>query len=264
MLCQYPGLRVGRWWVVQVKNEYDRQGMMAIGGIVARVLDELCERAMPGMTTAGLDMLAGEMLHAYGAEATPRKEYGFPGRLCISVNDEVVHGIPGARELREGDLVKLDLTADKRGYVADATRMALLPPGSETAERLAECARMACHAAVGAAKAGMGLVELGGIIQEEVKKQGFHVIKQLCGHGVGRRTHEEPEVPNFADQSNTRVLREGMVIAIEPIISGGSGVIRSLADGWTMATADGAWAGHYEETVIIGADRAVVATEASA
>lgn len=247
-----------------VKNEYDRLCLMEIGGVVAGVLDELCALARPGMTTAALDALAAEMLRAHGAEATPRKEYGFPGRLCISVNDEVVHGIPGGRELREGDLVKLDLTADRRGYVADATRMALLPPASETAARLAACARETCHAAVRAAKAGMSLLELGSLIQDGVKAQGFRVIKQLCGHGVGRRPHEEPEVPNYADSTNTRVLREGMVIAIEPIISGGSGNIRTLDDGWTIATQDGAWAAHYEETVIIGAEQSIIATENTA
>ena len=243
-----------------VKNEYDRQGLLHIGAIVAEVLEELCRTARPGMTTAGLDRLAAELLHARGAEATPRKEYGFPGLLCISVNDEVVHGVPGSRELREGDLIKLDLTADKRGYVADATRMTLLPPGTPEAARLAEAAKRACLAAVAAARPGMELSRLGGIIHEVAGRDGFQVVKELCGHGVGRRTHEEPEVPNFADRNNDGVLREGMVIAIEPIISPGSGGIRGLADGWTMATVDGAWAGHYEETIIVDADGATVAT----
>ncbi len=233
---------------------------MAIGEIVASVLNDLSIAAKPGLTTAQLDEMAGRLLHAQGAEATPRKEFGFPGRLCISVNDEVVHGIPGDRVLREGDLLKLDLTADKRGYVADATRMVILNPADETAARLADTARRACEAAIARAVPGMLLADLGRIIQDVARADGFRVVKELCGHGVGRRTHEAPEVPNYADHSNLGVLREGMVIAIEPILSAGSGLVRRLDDGWTFATADGALAGHYEETVIIGADGAEVAT----
>ncbi len=245
---------------VQVKNEYDRLGLLAIGGIVASVLTDLRQAARPGIATSELDDLAGELLRAQGAESTPRKEYGFPGRLCISVNDEVVHGIPGGRVLREGDLIKLDLTADKRGYVADATRMVILDPTGDIPGRLAETARRACDAAIAMARPGMRLVDLGGIIQEVAGREGFRIVKELCGHGVGRRTHESPEVPNYADDSNLGVLREGMVIAIEPILSAGSGRIRRLDDGWTVVTDDGALAGHYEETVIIRADGAEVAT----
>ncbi|MCD8139653.1 MAG: type I methionyl aminopeptidase [Planctomycetaceae bacterium] len=245
---------------MQVKNAYDRLGLLAIGEIVASVLNDLAAFAQPGMTTAELDELAGSLLHAQGAEATPRKEYGFPGRLCISVNDEVVHGVPGDRVLREGDLVKLDLTADKRGYVADATRMLLLDPPDETARRLADTARRACEAAIARAVPGMLLTDLGRIIQDVAGRDGFRVVKELCGHGVGRRTHEAPEVPNYADHSNLGVLREGMVIAIEPILSAGNGLVHRLDDGWTFATADGALAGHYEEMVIIGADGAEIST----
>lgn len=259
----FPSLFIvncGLGGVVQVKNEYDRLGLMAIGRIVASVLAELRLAARPGVTTANLDGMAGELLRIHGAEATPRKEYGFPGRLCISVNDEVVHGIPGSRTLQVGDLVKLDLTADRRGYVADATRMAIIRPAEERTLLLADCARRACRAAIAQARPGMRLEELGGIIEDVAGADGFRVVKELCGHGVGRRTHEAPEVPNYPDQNNTGVLREGMVIAIEPILSAGNGRIRELSDGWTMVTDDGALAGHYEETVIIGSEGAEVAT----
>lgn len=246
---------------MQIKNEYDRRGLLAIGRIVASVLAELRLAARPGVTTASLNGMAEELLRINGAEATPKKEYGFPGKLCISVNEEVVHGIPGARLLREGDLVKLDLTADKRGYVADATRMAIIRPAQESTLLLAECARRACRAAIAHAKPGVRLKDLGRIIQEVAEEDGYTVVRELCGHGVGRRTHEAPEVPNYPDGDNTAVLREGMVIAIEPIISAGNGSIQEQEDGWTVITADGALAGHYEETVIIGPDGADIATE---
>ena len=245
---------------MQARNAYDRQGLLIIGRIVAQVLDELCLAVRPGMDTAALDALAGSLLDHLGAEPTPAKEYGFPGRLCISVNEEVVHGIPGKRVLRDGDLVKLDLTADKQGFVADATRMAVVGSGGEEAKRLADCTRLACQAAIEQARPGVELKQLGGIIEEFARREGFRVVRELCGHGVGRRTHELPEVPNYSDNANLGVLRQGMVIAIEPIISAGSGDVMGLADGWTMVTADGSWAGHYEETVIIGEDGAEVVT----
>ena len=237
---------------VLVKNEYDHQGLHTIGGIVARILDELCRAARPGMATADLDALARTLLDRHEAEATPRKEYGFPGDICISVNDEVVHGIPGDRILATGDLIKLDLTARHRGYVADATRMIVLDGAPDSpAARLADAARRACRAAIDNARVGMLLGDLGEIIQNEAGRSGFTIIEELCGHGVGRRTHEAPEVPNFHDKDNPGLLQSGLVIAIEPIISAGNGGIRRLGDGWTIATADGAWAAHYEETVIV-------------
>ncbi len=234
------------------KNDYERQGMFTIGKIVADTLEELCRFAKPGITTRQLDSLALELLTAAGAESTPAKEYKFPGQLCISVNNEVVHGIPGHRVLREGDLVKLDLTADKRGFVADATRMVMLPPAADLTEKLCACARQACNEAIANAKPGMELRTLGGIIQTYVTSQGFKVIKDLCGHGVGRHTHEEPEVPNYPDRTNRDRLKVGSVFTIEPIISAGEGSILSLDDGWTIITADNTLSAHYEETVILG------------
>lgn len=245
---------------MQARNPYDIQGLRVIGGIVATVLEELALGAKPGITTADLDAMACRLLTEQGAEATPIKEYDFPGALCVSINDEVVHGIPGSRVLRQGDLLKLDLTADKHGFVADAARMVLLEPADPLSRRLADCSRRACEAAIAHARDGVSLTVLGGIIHDVAAKEGFRVVKDLCGHGVGRRTHEEPEVPNFADQSNSGLLRRGMVITIEPILSAGSGEVAETGDGWTLVTTDGSRTGHYEETVIIGRDNAEVVT----
>lgn len=245
---------------MRVRTDYDLYGMRGIGGIVAEVLDRLCLAAVPGMTTGRLDELAGLFLDEFGASPTPLKEYGFPGRVCVSVNDEVVHGVPGSRVLREGDLLKLDLTADKLGFVADATRMVALAPADDLSLRLAESAKKACLAAVAAAREGVTLNSLGGVIEKSVARDGFRVIRELCGHGIGRRVHEEPEVPNYPDGCNPSVLRGGMVITIEPIISAGTVSLLRLADGWTLATADRARSAHYEETVVVGGEGCEIVT----
>lgn len=245
---------------MRITSELDREGLIIIGRIVGRVLSTLCLTAAPGMTTRDLDDMAGKLLFEYEADATPRKEFGFPGRLCVSVNDEVVHGVPGDRVLREGDLVKMDLTADRRGYVADATRMVVLGDGGAEARRLAEAARRACEAAIAMARPGVRLADLGAVVEQTAGRDGFHVFRELTGHGVGRRTHEEPEVPNYDDGANQAVLARGMVIAIEPILSPGDCRLRRLEDGWTLATVDGTPAAHYEETVLIGKDGAEVLT----
>lgn len=241
-------------------GDNDREGLLIVGEIVARVLAVLCREASAGMTTGDLDARAGELLFKYGADATPRKEYGFPGWLCISVNDEVVHGVPGVRKLRDGDLIKMDLTADRRGYVADATRMVVLGKGSLVAAQMMASARRACLAAIAVARPGVRLGDLGREVERVAEEDGFRVIRELSGHGVGRHTHEEPAVPNFDDESNLTVLEKGMVLAIEPIFSAGSCGLRQLGDGWTLATEDGALAGHYEETVLVGRDGAEVLT----
>lgn len=243
-----------------ILDDNDHRGLAIIGRIVARVLDTLCREAAPGMTTGDLDNLAGELLFKYDADATPRKEYGFPGRLCISVNDEVVHGVPGGRVLCKGDLVKIDLTADRRGYVADAARMIIPGGGNDLAQRLAESSRRACLAAIAAVRPGMRIGELGRVIEQSAKDDGFAIFKELSGHGVGRHTHEEPMVPNYDDGNRNAVLRKGMVIAIEPIIGAGSCGLRKLADGWTMVTEDGSLTGHYEETVLVTGEGAEVLT----
>lgn len=245
---------------MQITDGNDREGMLIIGGIVARVLDTLCQSAAPGMSTGDLDALAGELLFRHGADATPRKEYGFPGWLCISVNDEAVHGIPGSRELRRGDLIKMDLTADRRGYVADAARMVVLGEDNPIAVKLIDSTRRACRAAIALARPGVRLGDLGAEVERVAREDGFNVIREFFGHGVGRHTHEEPAVPNFDDKSNAEVLEKGMVIAIEPIFSTGSCRLRRLPDGWTMTTDDGSLTGHYEETVLVGRDGGEVLT----
>jgi methionyl aminopeptidase len=186
--------------------------------------------------------------------------YGFPGTVLISVNDEIVHGIPGDRQLREGDLVKLDVTVDKDGYVADAARSVIVGTGSPSAERLATCAESAYDAALSVARAGIRVNEIGRAIEQHVRRSGFAIVRGLCGHGVGRTIHEPPEVPNEYDPRQRDVLTEGLVITIEPMISATSRHPVQGSDGWTIRTHDGSWAAHHEHTLVITRGEPVVLT----
>lgn len=245
-----------------IANERERRGILTIGGIVARTLDALCRAAKPGMATREFDVLARNLLADRNASPTMPKVSRFPAGICVSVNDEVAHGVPGDRILRPGDLVKFDLTADKDGFVADAARMVLLPPGDGLASRLMACAAEACFAAIAAARPGLPLSDLGVVIEATAARHGFAVVEGYCGHGVGRTMHETPEVPNSPDSGNLERLAEGMVIAIEPIISAGPGLASRKGDcPWTVITGDGSLAAHYEETVIVASGGAEVATK---
>jgi methionyl aminopeptidase len=177
--------------------------------------------------------------------------YGFPGSALISINDEVVHGVPGDRPLARGDVVKLDVTVEKNGYMADAARTVIVEAGSEVARRLRLCVRQAFERALRVARAGRRVSEVGRVIEREVRGYGFSVVRGLDGHGIGRTIHEPPNVPNSFDPRQTDVLTEGLVITIEPIICAGSGRAVETSDGWTIRTADGSLAAHHEHTLVI-------------
>jgi methionyl aminopeptidase len=215
-----------------------------------------------GVTTADLDAVAAAVFAAYEARSAPTLVYGFPGSALISVNDEVVHGLPGPRRLCRGDIVKLDVTAEKDGYVADAARTVIVETGSDTATRLKACVRSAFRKALGVARAGQPVSEIGRAVEQEVRGHGFNVVRGLDGHGIGRTIHEPPSVPNYFNPHQTDVLTDGLVLTIEPIICAGSGKAVEGADGWTIRTADGSLAAHYEHTLVITRDRPVVLTAA--
>jgi methionyl aminopeptidase len=214
------------------------------------------------VTTGELDETAARLFAACSARSAPAFTYGFPRTVLISVNDEIVHGIPGARRIAAGDIVKLDVTVEKDGYVADAARSVVVKPAKATAHSLAICARAAFDAAVAVARAGVRVNEIGRAVEREVRRRGFSVINGLCGHGVGRTIHEEPSVPNYYDPFQTDVLTEGMVITIEPMISAGSAYAIQDADGWTLRTRDGSLSAHHEHTLVITRGAPVVLTAA--
>src|SRR5258706_7058281 len=186
--------------------------MRAIGGIVARALRTMAESVRAGMTTGELNQIGARVLAENGARSAPPLVYGYPAEVCISVNDEAMHGIPGTRVIRPGDLVKLDLVAEKDGFYADAALSVNVAPATQGGRELAHCAERAFRQGLSAARAGHRVCEIGRAVEREVLRSGFRVIRELCGHGVGRTIHEPPTVPNFADRGARGRLTEGLVI----------------------------------------------------
>jgi methionyl aminopeptidase len=232
--------------------------------IVAMALRAMTAEVRAGATTGELCEIGSRVLAAHGARSSPPMVYGFPGDVCISVNDEVVHGIPGDRVIQPGDLVKLDLTAEKGGYHTDSAVSVEVPPVSSNgkAHELVHCAERAFRQALGAARAGNRTKDIGRAVERQVGRRGFHVIKELGGHGIGRTIHELPSVPNYADFSAQHKLTEGLVITIEPIIAVGTGEVTLDKDGWTYRTADGSLSAHYEHTIVITRGEPVLLTAA--
>src|ERR1700680_659500 len=233
-------------------NEPDElAGMRAAGAVVHLMLEAMREEVRPGITTAELDEVGAGVMRQQGAQSAPALVYQFPGVSCISLNDEAVHGIPGERALQSGDLVKLDVTVEKDGFMADAA--VTVPVGEVTEERqnLIACAESAFAKAMLVARAGFRVWEIGRAVEREVRRSGFSVIRDLAGHGIGRTIHEEPRVPNFPDPGANQILTEGLVITVEPIIAAGSGRTFVAADQWTIVTADHKPSAHYEHTLVI-------------
>jgi methionyl aminopeptidase len=234
--------------------------LKACGRIVAKALRAMAEAVQPGVTTAELAAVGSKVLAEHGARSSPPAVYGFPGDVCISVNDEVVHGIPGGRVLQPGDLVKLDLTAEKDGYHTDSAMTVQVPPCTRAGGELAHCAVRAFRQSLTAAKAGNSVREIGRAVEREVRRRGFYVIRELGGHGIGRTIHEEPSVPNFPDPFRRAQLTEGMVLTIEPIIAAGTNRVTLDRDRWTLRTSDGSLAAHYEHTLVITRGRPILLT----
>jgi methionyl aminopeptidase len=247
---------------VSIKTAADRRGLEAAGTVVRLTLEALASAVRPGVTTADLDAVAARVFAAHGARSAPALVYGFPGTVLISVNDEVVHGIPGPRRLTRGDLVKLDVTVERAGYMADAARTVMVGEGSPDTVRLAGCAERAFEAAIEVATAGRKVREIGRAVERVVRSEGFTVIRGLTGHGIGRTIHEAPTVPNHFDPWQQDVLTEGLVLTIEPIICAGREAVTHDADGWTVRTRDGSLAAHHEHTLIITSSRPVLLTAA--
>jgi len=245
---------------MSIQSENDLRQLRIAGQIVRLALNAMSAAVEPGITTAELDAICARVLAEHGAISAPKKVYGFPGTACISVNDEVVHGVPGARALCEGDLVKLDVTAERDGYFADAAITVRVGAVSATADALARCAESAFRQAMQVARAGYRIYEIGRAVEREVRRNGFSVLREYCGHGVGRTIHEYPTVPNYLDLNNRAQLTEGLVVAIEPIIAAGGGRSMIDRDRWTVRTADHSLAAHYEHTVVITRGEPVLVT----
>ncbi|HWX93843.1 MAG TPA: type I methionyl aminopeptidase [Terriglobales bacterium] len=236
---------------MSITGPEELEALRAAGAVVRRVLEAMKRQVRAGITTGQLDAVGAQVIEENGARSAPAMVYRFPGANCISLNEEAVHGIPGDRSLRDGDLLKLDVTVEKGGFMADAAESVAVGAVSEEAERLIACSRRAFEKAMLVARAGFRVCEIGRAVEREVRRAGFSVIRELGGHGIGRTIHEEPRIPNYADPNAQQILTEGMVITVEPIIAAGSGRTLLAADGWTMKTADRRPAAHYEHTIVI-------------
>jgi methionyl aminopeptidase len=247
---------------LSITTEEELEGMQAAGAVVWQVLAAMKQQVRPGVTTAELDETGARIIRENGARSAPQMVYKFPGANCISLNDEAVHGIPSKRTVQPGDLVKLDVTVEKNGYMADAA--VTVPVGAVSEERrgLVACAERAFQKALLVARAGFRVSEIGRAVEREVRRAGFSVIRELGGHGIGRTIHEEPRVPNFADPTANQVLTEGLVITIEPIIAAGRGDAFVDKDGWTVRTADHTPSAHYEHTIVITKGKPLILTAA--
>lgn len=247
---------------MSIESPADLAGLREVGRVTRQTLDALEQRVRASVSTGELDAVAAAVFVKHGARSAPALVYGFPANVLISVNDEIVHGVPGARRLRRGDLVKLDVTVEKDGYIADAARSVIVGSGSETAKRLIACVRAAFRSACAVARAGTRVNEIGRAVEREVRRHGFTVVQGLTGHGVGRTIHEAPDVPNHYDPWQRDVLTEGLVLTIEPMISAGSAQPVEDANGWTIRTRDGSLSAHHEHTLVITREDPLILTAA--
>jgi methionyl aminopeptidase len=248
--------------VMSIESKGDLKGLRQVGKIVSLALREIQRNVRPGVTTAELDEMGAKILKQHGARSAPMLFYKFPAAICISINDEAIHGIPGHRIIQAGDLVKLDITAEKDGYIADAAITVAVLPVSDEKFRLIECSRQAFYGAMSVTRAGSRIRDIGRAVENEVTRSGFAVIRELAGHGVGRAIHEKPIIPNYFDFRHNKRLTNGLVITVEPIVAAGSGRAFQAEDGWTVKTADGSLSAHYEHTIVVTKGYPVLLTAA--
>ena len=248
---------------MSIQSAADLAGMQQTGRVVALTIAEMKARVRVGMTTAQLDAVAASTFRRFGARSAPQLIYDFPGVTCISVNDEIVHGIPGPRRLEPGDVLKVDVTAELNGYIADAATTILLPPIKATATQLKQAASDALRAAIRVARTGERVSVIGKAVESEARRSGFAVVRELCGHGVGRAIHEQPSVPNYEDRFSHDALTEGLVIAVEPMLTESRSRAVQSEDGWTMRTRNGCLSVHEEHTIVIRKGAPLIVTSAT-
>ena len=234
--------------------------MRRAGTVVSGLLKLMQREAKPGVTTKRLDTMAEEFIRSQGAEPAFKGYYGFPASICASVNEEVVHGIPGERELRDGDIVGIDVGAKLEGFYSDAARTFAIGKVDADSQKLIDVTREAMNKGIEQAVAGNRLGDIGWAVQSYAESHGLSVVKDFVGHGIGRSLHEEPQVPNFGKAKQGIKLELGMALAIEPMLNLGTHEVQVLNDGWTVVTRDKRRSGHFEQTVFVGKDKAEVVT----
>ncbi|MCQ2968609.1 MAG: type I methionyl aminopeptidase [Clostridium sp.] len=237
--------------MIIIKNDKEIDLMRKAGKVVAETLLLVEKNIKPGITTAELDRIAEEFITKHGAKPSFKGLYGFPASLCISVNEQVVHGIPGRYVLKEGDIVSVDCGAMIDGYHGDAARTFAVGNISEEAQKLIEVTKESFFKGLKVAKVGNNLTDISNEIQKYIEASGFSVVRDFVGHGIGKNLHEDPEIPNFGRPGRGPKLVTGMALAIEPMVNIGSHRVKTLGDDWTVITSDKSLSAHYENTVII-------------
>ena len=252
LLLTIPRLfQVSRRTRIPIKSPREIEFMRTAGSIASSILQALAREVAPGRSTGEIDRLAAELMREHDCKSAFLGYRGFPGHICISVNEEVVHGIGGARKIMPGDIVKIDVGIIKSGFIGDnATTVAAGDIPLET-KRLLAATEQSLFDAISHARAGRRLADLCGSVEAFVVPRGFTVVREFVGHGVGRRLHEEPQIPNYRPQGKTPMLMPGMTLAIEPMVNAGVGAVRILEDGWTVITEDRKPSAHFEHTVLV-------------
>ena len=258
-----PGPRIQKRRGVEIKSAREVKIMRQASKIVATVLREVMAMVEPGQTTGDLDAFAERRIREMGATPSFKGYHGFPASICASINNEVVHGIPSSkRVIHRGDLLKVDTGAYFEGYHGDSCITVCVGDVSKEAQTLSRVARESLMAGIGQVKAGNTLLDIAGAVEDHVKANGFSVVEEYTGHGVGRNLHEEPSVFNFrTDELPNVTLRPGMTLAIEPILNAGSKGCRTLRDRWTVVTRDGALSAQWEHTVLVTSDGCEILTD---
>ncbi len=245
---------------MSIKTVAERIGMERAGHVTRAVLDAMKTSVQPGVSTWEIDAIGAAVMQRLGGRSAPKLVYSFPGTSCISVNEEVVHGVPGSRLLRSGDLVKLDVTVEVNGYMADACETVAVGPLSPESQRLQACAVDALTAGIAAVRPGARAYDIGKAVSARVMSAGFSVVHGLTGHGIGRTIHEAPVIPNIYDPRCNAVLTEGLIFTIEPMIAAGGPRTVTLRDGWTVRTRDYSRSAHQEHTLLVTRDGALLLT----
>ena len=247
--------------MIEVKNDSELQKMREAGKVTAAVLKLMTELVKPGISTLELDAAAEKTIRSFGATPLFLGYYGFPGTICASVNEEVVHGIPKKdRILKSGDIVSIDTGARLDGFCSDAAITLGVGEVSDEAQRLMDVTKKSLYKAIGQVKPGKRLGDVEHAVETFAKQNGVGVVRDYCGHGIGRNMHEEPSIPNFGKPGTGPLLEKGMVLAIEPMLTAGTYRVRELDDGWTVVTADGKYAAHFEHTVAVTANGSEIFT----
>ena len=237
--------------MILLKSERDLEAMRPACAIAGTVLEEVAAMVKPGVTTEQVDRFAAERIRSYGAKSAFLGYRKYPCHICISVNEQVVHGLAGTRVLQMGDIVSLDVGVVYNGFIGDTAKTVAVGGCGVLAQKLMDVTEKSLHEGVAQAVAGKRVADISRAVQNYVESNGFSIVREFVGHGVGRSMHEEPEVPNFVDGKASPKLRPGMTLAIEPMVNAGLASVKILNDGWTVVTQDGSLSAHFEHTVLI-------------